>query len=46
MQSNGYQQYCSSIIRSSGIFSGLMRQNSVPDNAQEDNDDYILTNTL
>ena len=36
MQSNGYQQYCSSIIRSSGIFSGLMRQNSVPDIAQED----------
>lgn len=38
--------YCSSIIRSSGIFSGLMRQNSVPDIAQEDGDDDLLTNIL
>lgn len=45
MQSNGYQQYCSSIIRSSGIFSGLMRQNSVPNIAQEFGDDDPLKDT-
>lgn len=29
LESKGYRQYCSSILRASGIFSGLIRQNSL-----------------
>lgn len=37
-QSKGYQQYCSATLRTSGIFSGLMRQNCVSNITQENDD--------
>jgi hypothetical protein len=50
LESKGYQQYCSSILRASGIFSGLVRQNSIPavnqqnvDHECEEIDGMIIT---